>query len=169
MTGPPALHDGDMAHPDRHIRPIVGPADSWEPIEARFTCDRCGSESCVVTLLPPFGRDPQAPPPASPGSSPGESPLFQDTIRLSIDGPVKLTHTFLPGMTVDIAAIEAALRQRDPVALYAVDREYAPFWCRACGRGYCRACWVVWVDYDDGFYDCTRGRCPDGHERIMDD
>jgi hypothetical protein len=28
---------------------------------------------------------------------------------------------------------------------------------------------VVRVDYDEGFYDCTRRRCPEGHERIMED
>lgn len=95
--------------------------------------------------------------------------MFADSVRLSIDGPVKMTHTFLPGMAVDVPAVATAMRAGDPSALYAIDREYAPFWCRSCEKNYCRTCWTVWVDFDDGFYDCTRGRCPQDHVRIMDD
>jgi hypothetical protein len=100
---------------------------------------------------------------------PGKGTLFADAVRLSIDGPVKTTHTFVPGVEVDVAGIETALRAGDVAGLYAIDREYAPQWCRACAKNYCRRCWVVWVDFDEGFYDCTRGRCPESHERIMDD
>ena len=100
---------------------------------------------------------------------PGEGALFANSIRLSIDGPVRMTHTFAPGIRVDVAAIDAALRASDPTALYEIDGESAPFWCPTCAKSYCRMCWLVWVDFDEGFYDCTRGRCPAGHERIMDD
>jgi hypothetical protein len=160
-----------MDMPDRvpPLHPVVGPGDEWQPTSATFTCDRCGSEASTLTLLPPFARDPQAPLPGAPGSLPGEGTVFAEAVRLSINGPVKTTHTFVPGIQVDLATIEAALRGLDAAALYAIDREYAPFWCRSCAKSYCRACWVVWVDYDEGFYDCTRGRCPEGHERIMDD
>jgi len=121
-----------------------------------------------VTLLPPFARDPQAPAPGEPGWIPGESPLA-GAIRLSIDGPVKTTHWLLPDVVPNVPVLEAALRAHDISAIYALDREYAPFWCPPCGKSYCRNCWVVWVPYDEGFYDCTRGRCPESHERIMDD
>lgn len=147
------------------LRPLVGRGDAWEPLVARFSCDRCGAEACTLTLLPPFAPDPQAPPT---DTLRGDIP-FQDAVRLSIDGPVKTTHTFLPGIEVDLPTLDAALRAHDVEQIYGLDREYAPFWCRACRKSYCRDCWVVWVDYDEGFYDCTRGRCPDGHERIMDD
>jgi hypothetical protein len=151
------------------LHPVVGSGDAWEPTSATFACDRCGGKACTLTVLPPFARDPQAPTQGQPGYLPGEGTVFAEAVRLSIDGPVKTTHTFLAGIQVDLAAVEAALRSLDPVALYAIDREYAPFWCRSCGKSYCSACWVVWVDYDESFYDCTRGRCPEGHERIMDD
>lgn len=72
-------------------------------------------------------------------------------------------------MDIDLSGLDAALRAHDVRSLYAMDTEYVPFWCRSCSKNYCRACWLMWVDYDDGFYDCTRGRCPVGHERIMDD
>lgn len=157
--------------PDRipPLRQVVGPGDAWEPTSATFICDRCAARACSVTLLPPFARDPQALPQGTPGSLPGEGTAFQDAVRLSIDGPVKTTHTFLPGMQVDLAAIEAALRGGDAAALFAIDTEYAPSWCQRCERSYCPACWVVWADDDEGFYDCSWGRCPEGHERILDD
>ncbi len=107
--------------------------------------------------------------PDSWGTLPGKGRLYADAVRLSIDGPVRTTHTFVPGIDVDVAGIETALRARDADRLHAIDREYAPQWCRTCAKNYCPACWVVWVDFDEGFYDCTRGRCPESHERIMDD
>jgi hypothetical protein len=95
--------------------------------------------------------------------------LMADHVRLSIDGPVKLTHTLFPEAGTHIGAIDAALRAGDAEGLYSIDRDFAPFLCRKCAKSYCSSCWTVWVDFDDGFYDCTRGRCPDGHVRVMDD
>jgi hypothetical protein len=95
-----------------------------------------------------------------------------DQVRLSIDGPVKLTHTLLPDSRTDIGAIDAALRAGDEDALYSINPEYAPFLCRQCAKSYCRSCWTVWVTYADdypGWYEDTRGRCPEGHVRVMDD
>jgi hypothetical protein len=71
----------------------------------------------MLTLLPPFARDPQAPMPGAPGSVPGEGTVFPEAVRLSINGPVKTTHTFVPGTQVDLGAVEAALRSLDPAAL----------------------------------------------------
>ena len=76
--------------------------------------------------------------PGAPGSLPGEVTVFAEAVRLSINGPVKTTHTFVPGIQVDLAAVEAALRSLDPAALYGIDREYAPFWCRRAERATAR-------------------------------
>ncbi len=78
-----------------------------------------------------------------------------------------MTHTiFAPER---LAPLADALRAGDGKALVNIDREYAPSYCYQCATHYCRTCWEVWVEYDDGFYDCTRGRCPEGHERSLDD
>ncbi len=97
------------------------------------------------------------------------STVFPDSVRLSIDGPVKTTHTFVPAAEVDIAAVAARVLEADAAGLFELDREFAPSWCPVCARNYCPTCWVVRVDFDEGFYDCTRGRCPEGHVRILDD
>lgn len=156
-----------MTEPPPHLNPIVGPRDEWKPVTVTFTCDRCAEDACTLTLLPPFAQDPQAPARGAPGWIAGKGTLFEETVRLSIDGPVANTRPFLPGAT--LSALEAAMGAGDVAGLYAIDPEYAPQWCRTCVKNYCRACWVVWVEFDDGFYDCTRGRCPEAHERNMDD
>lgn len=57
----------------------------------------------------------------------------------------------------------------DPAALRRIDWELAPFYCPDCGQNYCRADWHGRVLFDDGFYGCTMGTCPRGHEHMIDD
>jgi hypothetical protein len=143
-----------------------------QPIKTEFTCDRCGSVACTLTLLPPFADDPQAPLLGTPGAIPGGGTLFADHARLSIDGPVTLTATLFPNSGTDIGAIGAAIRAGDAYRLYSINPEYAPFICRQCVKSYCKNCWQVWETYDDdypGWYEDTRGRCPEGHVRLMAD
>ncbi len=55
-------------------------------------------------------------------------------------------------------------------ALYSIDLEYAPFFCPECNLCYCGAhCWRRDVFDEDGFHDCIRGTCPEGHERMLED
>ena len=42
-------------------------------------------------------------------------------------------------------------------------------WCPQCRLIYCRAHYNVREEWDEGFYDCSRGTCPQGHTRIVDD
>ena len=57
----------------------------------------------------------------------------------------------------------------DPAALRQIDWELAPFYCPDCAQNYCRADWHTHVQFDEGFYDCTMGRCPRGHQHVIDD
>jgi hypothetical protein len=57
----------------------------------------------------------------------------------------------------------------DPAALYAIDHELVPFWCRDCQRCYCRSDWDSVPIWDGPFYDYTQGICPAGHRQIIDD
>ena len=57
----------------------------------------------------------------------------------------------------------------DPAALRRVDWELAPFYCPDCAQNYCRADWRSYVLFDEGSCDCTMGRCPRGHEHMVDD
>lgn len=42
-------------------------------------------------------------------------------------------------------------------------------YCPECDKIYCREHYNARVEWDDGFYDCTMGTCPRGHERLIDD
>ena len=42
-------------------------------------------------------------------------------------------------------------------------------YCPQCDRIYCARHYSPREEYDEGFYDCTRGTCPQGHSRILDD
>jgi hypothetical protein len=42
-------------------------------------------------------------------------------------------------------------------------------YCPKCDAIYCRTHYDVYEEWDQGFYDCSRGTCPKGHSRIIDD
>ena len=55
----------------------------------------------------------------------------------------------------------------DTEALYTIDSELAPWWCPRCERIYCGSHWRQRTRFDDWFYDCTDGTCPQGHTRTL--
>jgi len=68
------------------------------------------------------------------------------------------------------ARVRAAMQQVDAAALYAIDFEFAPCWCPSCSASYCHDHWDRWDVFDeDGLHDSIRGRCPQGHERMIED
>ncbi|MBY9019808.1 MAG: hypothetical protein KGD67_02040 [Candidatus Lokiarchaeota archaeon] len=42
-------------------------------------------------------------------------------------------------------------------------------YCPQCDKIYCWEHYEAREEYDDGFYDCTYGTCPNGHRRMIDD
>jgi hypothetical protein len=42
-------------------------------------------------------------------------------------------------------------------------------YCPECDKIYCWEHYNAKEEYDDSFYDCTRGICPKGHKRMIDD
>jgi hypothetical protein len=42
-------------------------------------------------------------------------------------------------------------------------------YCPKCDKIYCWEHFKAREEYDDGFYDCTYGECPNGHRRMIDD
>jgi hypothetical protein len=60
----------------------------------------------------------------------------------------------------------------DPVAIRELDPtfwELTPFYCPDCGLNYCSRDRDTYVLVDEGFYDCTTGRRPEGHEHVLGD
>jgi hypothetical protein len=66
----------------------------------------------------------------------------------------------------------AALAAGDAAAVYALDTEFAPWWCPACLKSYCGDHWLrgdVFDEEEPHWHDSMRGRCPEGHERMLED
>ncbi|MBZ5521260.1 MAG: hypothetical protein LAP21_03280 [Acidobacteriia bacterium] len=61
----------------------------------------------------------------------------------------------------DLAALHAYMEDKFDGGLDA--------YCPACDRIYCRTHYNVCEEFDEGMYDCSRGVCPQGHKRIVDD
>ena len=60
----------------------------------------------------------------------------------------------------------------DPVAIRQVNWalwEVTPFYCPDCQLNYCSTDWDTSVLFDEEFYDCTIGICPNGHRHTLDD
>ena len=62
-----------------------------------------------------------------------------------------------------------ALLDHSEFALYAIDLELTPFYCPACRACFCGDHWQSGSIWDDGFHDSSRGACPNGHERMLED
>ena len=97
-------------------------------------------------------------------------------LRLFDDGAIA-SHTFTstmgPGQPVrpgEFDRLRAIVQSGDAAALHAHDFEYASFYCPECKACYCQGHWYRWDVYDDdGWHDSIRGRCPKGHERMLED
>ncbi|MDO8806468.1 MAG: HD domain-containing protein [Elusimicrobiota bacterium] len=115
-----------------------------------FACVVCGTTAATVTLVP--AGSPMLGSIVSPGF------LIEGFMGSALSGGLK---------SVDAAL--AALKGRDLEALRKICWEAGCFECHVCRRVYCLRHWNTRVEFDDGFYDCTRGTCPDGHTQLLDD
>ena len=66
-------------------------------------------------------------------------------------------------------AARLASASGDAGEVHALDPELAPWWCPDCAASYCGAHWQRWDVFDGDLHDSIRGRCPRGHERLLED
>ncbi|GAB4315166.1 MAG: hypothetical protein Kow0069_16880 [Promethearchaeota archaeon] len=113
-------------------------------------CAACGQKAAEVTVEPfPFEHDPP-------------TLVYRGlTFRRAL-GDDNREAAFAALERGDLEALHE-LVTRDVVA------EGLDCYCPDCGAAYCREHYDLLERWDDGFYDCTWGRCPNGHERIVDD
>jgi hypothetical protein len=117
--------------------------DEVAPIAAQFLCSICGEPAGVVALE--------------------EQTLRRQSFTGALTQPLGAS---------TLASLRRALKAGDPQALFALDPEFAPFYCPDCGACYCAAHWATWDVFDDdmeAWRDSIRGRCPHGHERMLED
>ena len=119
------------------------------PLRARasFRCVLCGREAGSIEL---FG-------------SPGEAEIRR----------VSFTSVLTRRITPDVyREVRAALRTGLPGPVFEVDPEFVPCFCPMCDASYCADHWTRWDVFDEdmpAWHDSIRGRCPRGHERMLED
>ena len=97
----------------------------------------------------------------------GEEAYGRDAIIL--DYFLGTAGEFADAATLDAVQQVVSSDAPDPVALRRIDCELAPFYCPDCHLNYCRADWHIFPIFDESFYDCTVGICPNGHRYTIDD
>ena len=129
-----------------------------------FFCAQCGEAAATLSMI--------TSPPTTGGAA-------EEVAAAEVGWPdLRTPHFRLDwlGSTVGPAsdAVETALGAEsvDPRALAKIDGDLGAFCCRHCEQNYCASCWRHWPVFDDdgsGWFEETRGRCPEGHEqRLMD-
>lgn len=115
-------------------------------------CARCGQPAATFTVLA-----------ATEGAG-----LWRDRDRLERTGFMGAVTKF--GSRVSFTNFIAAIQRRDYQAAGQFDPDFVAFHCWSCDQDYCESCWQIGPpEFDEDFYDCTRGACPQGHEQIVDD
>lgn len=129
------------------------------PGAVSFTCASCHEMAWTVRIV-------RAGTPVNMGSL-GERTWDQD--RLTVESSSGTSRIAAPPARVE--AVQAVLDGEAPdvLALWKIDEDLAPFYCYTCQLNYCPAEWRIYPLFDDGYYDCTMGTCPAGHEILLDD
>jgi hypothetical protein len=127
----------------------VDMSSSLTPIvQHSFACVRCNNEAGRVRL---FRHD-------NDGELIRDSFMSRLTFHVDAEDFERICNIILVG---------------DIQALYEFNLEIASFYCPRCNACYCGDHWVKWDVFDDeeGFtwHDSIRGRCPLGHERMLED
>jgi hypothetical protein len=68
--------------------------------------------------------------------------------------------------------VREALADGGAGVVFGLDQEYAPFYCPVCSRSFCGDHWERRNVFDEdmpNWRDSIRGRCPHGHERMLED
>jgi hypothetical protein len=115
--------------------------------ESRFTCGTCDKEAGHIRL---FG---------SLSSSYVRRTSFTSVLSSAVPAE-------------QFSELRSAIEQRDARRLHGLDLEYAPFFCPQCDAIYCGDHWKRWDVFDEddpSWHDSIRGRCPKGHERMLED
>jgi len=126
------------------------PNGSSIEVETRFVCCLCGKEAGHILLL--------------------RTARGVEVLRRSFTSTMGGGGT--PWPKEEGERIRAAIERHDARGLFDVNFELTPFYCPTCDACYCGDHWTRWDVFDEdapSFHDCIRGRCPNGHERMLED
>ena len=128
-------------------------------LQATFRCAACDGVAATATYVPRGVTYPD----------PILENIADESDWLVISGFLGEQGTLLESWA---DAVRSALETSSARKLHQIDPALAAFYCYKCQASYCWDCWDSWIVMDDeypGWYDCTDGRCPNGHEKMIDD
>ena len=129
---------------------------SIRTMEAVFTCSVCGKVAANVTLIPGSVTNPSA------MLSERAAGTLMIAGFMGGTGEAVEAEEFMP--------VKEALLETNAQKLYAIRNLWAPFYCPQCQSVYCLNHWKTRAVFEEGgWYDCSYGVCPQGHERKVDD
>jgi hypothetical protein len=126
------------------------------PDEYQLPCARCGVPAVTI----------------------GRAHNPDEALRLVLGGSDFVYAGVTRRMALDPAAMDRIFAWLDGGDLAALHRYLADeaqieggldAYCPECDLIYCRLHYQVREEWDEGFFDCSRGHCPHGHSRIIDD
>jgi hypothetical protein len=79
-----------------------------------------------------------------------------------------VTNWSMPLSPTGYQQIAVALRSGDLETLYALDKDYAPFYCTRCPGIFCALHYHLEEVWDEGGLDYWHGTCPYGHGKFID-
>jgi hypothetical protein len=123
-----------------------------------FPCAACGEPAVLVRRY----VDPEQ----RPGDEPRTGVLFRGITRrnlLAYRDEARMAEILGWAKTGDFARLHAYMLEAEDV------EGGLDAYCPACDRIYCRTDYQVREEWDQGFYDCSYGVCPEGHRRLIDD
>ena len=129
--------------------------DKWSP-QARFLCAVHGTEAAKVKLIRRYTEDSELVIESALGrgwhrlKTPADEATFGDPVA---------------------EELQDVLDRADVIGLHLMNPKWTPFFCTACARVYCGACWVLedvpHPDYPDS--PALRATCPEGHSSMLFD
>jgi hypothetical protein len=70
----------------------------------------------------------------------------------------------------DVELLTRLIQGQSWKRLHEYQAELLPWYCPTCRMLHPSKDWLVWDVFDeDGWHDSIRGRCPRGHERLLED
>ena len=150
-----ALRSARFCH---HVtdRAATSPATSMQMTanELSLSCEKCGGTAATIRLIEgPWGKH-----------------------SLAVTGFIgEMTIAAIGDRPVDLGMFQQIVRlsQGDLKQLHQLDRDIFGFICRICGSAYCTNCWQnIHAKFDlewPVWFEEYRGRCPLGHEQMLQD
>ena len=132
---------------------LLIPDDAKQTAEAIFTCALCEKVAAHLRLFVASKND--------------ESQAQKSCYFLQVSGFIGNIESVVSAD--ELARLQTYMEQKSTGKMREMRLKYAPCFCLQCEKAYCAEHWKTTPVFDDGFYDCIYGVCPEGHRQMLDD